>query len=177
MPLTRVRLACVKHAASVQSEPGSNSSVQSLCKILILTLTNISPLLRSRLREWSSHWPRAWKTVTAFWPASFQCEYLFRFLERSLDLAASPAGCPAQQTDGPWSVPRAPNTHTYRLFGLLKSEAPEKLAPRGGIIPHKHARSTVRRDLRRHRQLPRRDRIPCPVPMRGPLIAAPGERA
>ena len=26
-----VRLACVKHAASVQSEPGSNSSVQSLC--------------------------------------------------------------------------------------------------------------------------------------------------
>ena len=25
-----VRLACVKHAASVQSEPGSNSSVQSL---------------------------------------------------------------------------------------------------------------------------------------------------
>ena len=26
----RVRLACVKHAASVQSEPGSNSSVQSL---------------------------------------------------------------------------------------------------------------------------------------------------
>ncbi|SPD44546.1 protein of unknown function [Cupriavidus taiwanensis] len=26
-----VRLACVRHAASVQSEPGSNSSVQSLC--------------------------------------------------------------------------------------------------------------------------------------------------
>jgi hypothetical protein len=26
-----VRLACVKHAASVQSEPGSNSSVQSFC--------------------------------------------------------------------------------------------------------------------------------------------------
>ena len=26
-----VRLACVKHAASVQSEPGSNSSVQSSC--------------------------------------------------------------------------------------------------------------------------------------------------
>ena len=28
MPPTPVRLACVKHAASVQSEPGSNSSVQ-----------------------------------------------------------------------------------------------------------------------------------------------------
>ena len=31
-PVT-VRLACVKHAASVQSEPGSNSSVQSLFKL------------------------------------------------------------------------------------------------------------------------------------------------
>ena len=30
-----VRLACVKHAASVQSEPGSNSSVQSLFFFLI----------------------------------------------------------------------------------------------------------------------------------------------
>ncbi|VXC38019.1 hypothetical protein MASSI9I_60431 [Massilia sp. 9I] len=30
MPRAAVRLACVKHAASVQSEPGSNSSVQSL---------------------------------------------------------------------------------------------------------------------------------------------------
>ena len=30
LPPFRVRLACVKHAASVQSEPGSNSSVQSL---------------------------------------------------------------------------------------------------------------------------------------------------
>ena len=30
LPPFRVRLACVKHAASVQSEPGSNSSVQSI---------------------------------------------------------------------------------------------------------------------------------------------------
>src|SRR5258708_35931489 len=30
-PRVTVRLACVKHAASVQSEPGSNSSVQSFC--------------------------------------------------------------------------------------------------------------------------------------------------
>src|SRR6185312_12574547 len=29
LPLHPVRLACVKHAASVQSEPGSNSSVRS----------------------------------------------------------------------------------------------------------------------------------------------------
>ena len=32
------RLACVKHAASVQSEPGSNSSVRSCASKLILTL-------------------------------------------------------------------------------------------------------------------------------------------
>ena len=31
-----VRLACVKHAASVQSEPGSNSSVQSLLTLRLL---------------------------------------------------------------------------------------------------------------------------------------------
>ena len=31
MPRAAVRLACVKHAASVKSEPGSNSSVQFLC--------------------------------------------------------------------------------------------------------------------------------------------------
>ena len=30
LPPFRVRLACVRHAASVQSEPGSNSSVQSI---------------------------------------------------------------------------------------------------------------------------------------------------
>ena len=38
LPVT-VRLACVKHAASVQSEPGSNSSVQSLQILLRLTQT------------------------------------------------------------------------------------------------------------------------------------------
>ena len=30
-PRAAARLACVKHSASVQSEPGSNSSVQSVC--------------------------------------------------------------------------------------------------------------------------------------------------
>src|SRR5690625_1863178 len=34
-----VRLACVKHAASVQSEPGSNSSVQSSWLLKATTLT------------------------------------------------------------------------------------------------------------------------------------------
>ena len=35
-----VRLACVKHSASVQSEPGSNSSVQSLLLLQILSLNS-----------------------------------------------------------------------------------------------------------------------------------------
>ena len=33
-PRAAVRLACVRHAASVQSEPGSNSSVQSLFRAI-----------------------------------------------------------------------------------------------------------------------------------------------
>ena len=37
-----VRLACVKHAASVQSEPGSNSSVQSLQALIKTDLENQS---------------------------------------------------------------------------------------------------------------------------------------
>ena len=37
-----VRLACVKHAASVQSEPGSNSSVQSLLKTSFTSLSNLT---------------------------------------------------------------------------------------------------------------------------------------
>ena len=37
-PRAAARLACVKHAASVQSEPGSNSSVRSLTSKLISTL-------------------------------------------------------------------------------------------------------------------------------------------
>ena len=37
-----VRLACVKHAASVQSEPGSNSSVQSLFKTSFPSLSNLT---------------------------------------------------------------------------------------------------------------------------------------
>jgi hypothetical protein len=42
-----VRLACVKHAASVQSEPGSNSSVQSICPLYKrAALTQKNPQLK-----------------------------------------------------------------------------------------------------------------------------------
>ena len=42
-----VRLACVKHAASVQSEPGSNSSVQSLSKFLARKIKEIKQVFLS----------------------------------------------------------------------------------------------------------------------------------
>ena len=38
-----VRLACVRHAASVQSEPGSNSSVQSLLQLSLDVLQILRP--------------------------------------------------------------------------------------------------------------------------------------
>ena len=41
-PHAAVRLACVKHAASVQSEPGSNSSVQSLFRLQCISASIIS---------------------------------------------------------------------------------------------------------------------------------------
>lgn len=42
-----VRLACVKHAASVQSEPGSNSSVQSQANFLARKFKEINKYLLS----------------------------------------------------------------------------------------------------------------------------------
>src|SRR6202008_4071378 len=41
-PRAAVRLACVRHAASVQSEPGSNSSVQCLLLFSVLLQTGRS---------------------------------------------------------------------------------------------------------------------------------------
>jgi hypothetical protein len=46
-PRAAVRLACVKHAASVQSEPGSNSSVQCLSARLASPLGSARPTGRS----------------------------------------------------------------------------------------------------------------------------------
>ena len=43
-PHAAVRLACVKHAASVQSEPGSNSSVQSLAFAFEVTFLSLLAL-------------------------------------------------------------------------------------------------------------------------------------
>ena len=59
LPRAAARLACVKHSASVQSEPGSNSSVQSLrsltqftdkANFLTLTSSDVSALLLIYLR-------------------------------------------------------------------------------------------------------------------------------
>jgi hypothetical protein len=50
-PRAAVRLACVKHAASVQSEPGSNSSVQFLSARLASPLGSARPTGRSSSPE------------------------------------------------------------------------------------------------------------------------------
>ena len=50
-PRVTVRLACVKHAASVQSEPGSNSSVQSITFLPVPHETNLSLKAISKDKE------------------------------------------------------------------------------------------------------------------------------
>ena len=44
LPLLTVRLACVKHAASVRSEPGSNSQVHPVLKLLLALKQNENPI-------------------------------------------------------------------------------------------------------------------------------------
>ena len=86
-----VRLACVKHAASVQSEPGSNSSVQSSSNFK-------SRLLRP---DWS-HSKRIY-----FFVSSFSVSYFFYVLSRQYHLLSQII----------LLFPSA-HTHTNRLFYL-----------------------------------------------------------
>ena len=44
LPLLTVRLACVKHAASVRSEPGSNSQVHPVLKLSLALKQNENPI-------------------------------------------------------------------------------------------------------------------------------------
>ena len=54
-PRVTVRLACVKHAASVQSEPGSNSSVQSILFASPLASPDYSLKAISKDKEITTH--------------------------------------------------------------------------------------------------------------------------
>ena len=82
-----VRLACVRHAASVQSEPGSNSSVQSLlCHLW-------QPLARCRSLKILTSMHLAMLTYL------FLCEHFMLFEPRQTSCRAAPS-----------------SAHTYRLL-------------------------------------------------------------
>jgi hypothetical protein len=76
LPPFRVRLACVRHAASVQSEPGSNSSVQSLQSINSLDVL----LHRASTSNVSSSPPQPQRTTMAH-PKPSAHTYRFRIVK------------------------------------------------------------------------------------------------
>ena len=65
-PRAAVRLACVKHAASVQSEPGSNSSVQSLFVENTFLCLRTPPIGRGSLTQDTDRHPIAETTLNTF---------------------------------------------------------------------------------------------------------------
>ena len=69
-----VRLACVKHSASVQSEPGSNSSVQSLQ--LLNTSLNSNELLHLSVSIYASCRPGKTRAAAASTPTPIGCKLL-----------------------------------------------------------------------------------------------------
>ena len=91
LPPFRVRLACVKHAASVQSEPGSNSSVQSF--------SIVKRLLQPA--ELSLHQLHSLKVIARSYLLDFGVSLGSLHLYR--DTLASHA---------------SPSAHTYRLFNF-----------------------------------------------------------
>ena len=122
-PRVTVRLACVKHAASVQSEPGSNSSVQSI-------LTFASPLSRTSLslkaisKEITSH-----VSTSITLKASSQDRRLCHPFQDKINRAITLYPFPR-------SAPKSRSTHTHRLFRFLKSNAvfPAAVSGEGRII-------------------------------------------
>lgn len=81
-----VRLACVKHAASVQSEPGSNSSVQ----FLFLRLSAISNTKTSLALKWNRKFPsllpffsarRFISSLTLYFRSSHTDRFVAKFLK------------------------------------------------------------------------------------------------
>ena len=93
----RVRLACVKHAASVQSEPESNSPVQICCKDSRWTEIRISKFFPLALHLSKNRAPLSGARSTSTLPSA-ACQLLFfafrnilsepSFRRRSLSAAA-----------------------------------------------------------------------------------------
>ena len=85
----RVRLACVKHAASVQSEPESNSPVQICSKDLRWTEIRISKFLPVRYSLVNEP-RRSTRREAVVYAASFSLSTSFFFISRKFFFAAPP---------------------------------------------------------------------------------------
>ena len=102
----RVRLACVKHAASVQSEPESNSPVQICSKDLRWTEIRISKFLPVRYSLVNEP-HRFTRREAVVYAASFSLSTSFFFISRKFFFAA-PSGqlVGARETYVSFSNPR-----------------------------------------------------------------------
>ena len=116
LPPFRVRLACVRHAASVQSEPGSNSSVESCFDRECDLPTRVARRQRLPDALTQSNLQRYYLRVST--------SILSKLLHRT-SVFPTPLTGQNQPGDNPLPIPRsAPkprSTHTHRLFRLLKS--------------------------------------------------------
>ena len=75
-PVT-ARLACVRHAASVQSEPGSNSSVNNTFSLKQISIPNSLLFTNEHLVVWNSNHQLHQRRIDA----SPHTSYLFEFLK------------------------------------------------------------------------------------------------
>ena len=122
-PVT-ARLACVKHAASVQSEPGSNSSVQWF-ELKRDPKLQTCPVLPGRLDAWLL----AVAPIAGQPDASPHTNYLQIFKERpdGKSARASRLLCPA--LGAPYSALSAARTRPGRLFRPPEMRGARSIAP------------------------------------------------
>ena len=134
-PRAAVRLACVRHAASVQSEPGSNSSVQS--NLLHQSPEGDQQLTQSNLQR---NYLRVSTSITL--KASSQDR-------RQLHPSRNKINRAITHYPFPRSAPKSRSTHTHRLFKFLKNNAvfPAAVSGEGRIIRIEVRGSTLFRIL------------------------------
>ena len=101
----RVRLACVKHAASVQSEPESNSPVQICSKDLRWTEIRISKFLPVRYSLVNEP-HRVTRREELFTPLRFRCQQVFFHFAKVFFAAPSGQLVGARETYVSFSNPR-----------------------------------------------------------------------
>src|SRR3989338_3366191 len=114
-PRAAARLACVKHSASVQSEPGSNSSVQS---VFFTTRSNESQRLNLHLTLLFL------RVSTCFILISIQQQQIRHAVlpnhppNSAPVFQPGPASVPSISERPPTTTASTASTYTYRLFGF-----------------------------------------------------------